>query len=176
MIIRLALPDDAKNIQKVFYKTWLETYPNKDLGITREDVEEIYKDRHDENKIKTFKDKILNMPNNSKLLVAEHEDNLIGVCRIFLRDDFNQLQSIYILPEYQGKGVGRMFWSECLKYFDKNKKIIVHVATYNTQAINFYKKLGFTDTGKRFEEERHRMPISKVLIPEMEMELKNHAK
>ncbi len=78
---------------------------------------------------------------------------------------------LYILPEYQGKGVGKMFWGECVKYFDNNKKIIVQVATYNTGAIKFYEKLGFKDNGKRFSEERLRMPISRVLIPEMEMEV-----
>lgn len=52
------------------------------------------------------------------------------------------------------------------------KDIIVQVATYNAQAIDFYKKLGFIDYGKRFTEEKHRMPISGRLILEMELIIK----
>lgn len=51
------------------------------------------------------------------------------------------------------------------------KGITVEVATYNTNAIEFYKRLGFEDTGKRFSNERLKMKSSAVL-PEMEMVIK----
>jgi ribosomal protein S18 acetylase RimI-like enzyme len=174
IIIRDALPDDAYDIQNVFYKTWLETYPNKVAGIIREDIEEHFKDGFTDEKINAFKENLKNIPNNSRGLVAvdDEANKVIGICRIFVRENHNQLQAIYILPEYQGKGVGKMLWDESSKFFDKNKDTIVQVATYNNKAIKFYESLGFIDTGKRFEEERHRMPVSKVLIPEMELILK----
>lgn len=68
-----------------------------------------------------------------------------------------------------------MFWKEILKFFastDSKKDVIVHLAVYNLKAIEFYKKLGFVDTGKRFSEEAYKMPISGVIVPEMEMILK----
>ncbi len=164
------MPEDARSIQEVFYKTWLLTYPNKETGITKEDVEEHFKDAFTEEKLKIVSDKIKDLPENAKVFVAKIDNKIIGVCRIFIKEDFNQLQAIYVLPEFQGKGVGRLFWLECSKYFNKNKKTIVQVATYNINAIKFYESLGFKDNGKRFSEERHRMPISKALIPEMEME------
>ena len=87
------------------------------------------------------------------------------------RSDKNQLQAIYVVPEYQRKGVGKLLWKEAQKYFDEGKDIVVEVATYNSNAIAFYKKLGFVDTGKRFSDEKFKMK-SGNLIPEMEMELK----
>ena len=36
----------------------------------------------------------------------------------------------------------------------------------------FYKKLGFVETGKRFVEERFRLPVSGALLPEMELVMK----
>jgi ribosomal protein S18 acetylase RimI-like enzyme/2-polyprenyl-3-methyl-5-hydroxy-6-metoxy-1,4-benzoquinol methylase len=169
--IRNARPEDVFGIQKVFHETWLVTYPNKELGITTEDIQEMFKDSYSDAELEDFRERIKNRPANSKLLVAVEGENVVGVCRIFVRENFNQLQAIYVLPSYQGKGIGKKFWDEALKFWDKNKKIIVQVATYNTNAIKFYESLGFRDNGKRFAEERHRMPISKVLIPEMEMEI-----
>lgn len=174
IIVRNAVSDDAYDIQNVFYKTWLETYPNKEIGITKEDVEEMFKDGFTDEKINAQKERIRNIANNSRMLVAvdNQTNKAIGLCRVYVRGDHNQLQAIYVIPEFQGKGIGKMLWDEVLKFFDVEKDIIVQVATYNTQAIKFYERLGFADTGKRFEEERHRMPISKKLIPEMEMIIK----
>lgn len=174
--IRNASEDDAIAIQNVFYKTWLETYPNKEIGITIEDIEETFKDSFSDEKINNYKERIKNPPSNSKLLVAvDDETNIvIAISRIFIRENYNQLQTIYVLPEYQGKGVGKALWSGALQYFDKEKDIVVQVATYNTKAISFYESLGFVDTGKRFTEERLRMPVTKTLIPEMEMVKKVH--
>jgi len=65
-----------------------------------------------------------------------------------------------------------MFWTKIQEFFAKDKKTIVQVADYNDKAIAFYQKLGFVDTGKRFTNEKHKMPISGNCIPEMEMEIK----
>ncbi len=35
---------DMFNIRQVFYQTWLETYPNEKLRITRDDIEDKFKD------------------------------------------------------------------------------------------------------------------------------------
>jgi ribosomal protein S18 acetylase RimI-like enzyme len=174
--IRNASEDDAFAIQSVFYKTWLETYPNKEVGITKEDIEENFKDDFTDQKINEFKERLKNIPANSILLVAEDNtvNQIIAVCRIFVREQYNQLQAIYVLPEYQGRGVGMALWSETQKHFNQKMDTIVQVATYNEKAISFYNSLGFVDTGKRFSEERHRMPVTKTLIPEMEM-VKKHA-
>jgi len=37
-----ATPEVAASIQDVLYRVWLKTYPNKALGITVADIEEMY--------------------------------------------------------------------------------------------------------------------------------------
>lgn len=108
IIVIDAKPDDEEQIQRVFYKTWLSTYPNKECGVTAEDINEHFKDAYSENKIKALYERIKNIPTNSKFFVAQDHDTIVGVCRIFIKEDFNQLQAIYVLPEHQGKGVGGM--------------------------------------------------------------------
>lgn len=43
LITKPKIPEDIIQIQEVFYRTWLETYPNKEAGITRQDIEEYFK-------------------------------------------------------------------------------------------------------------------------------------
>lgn len=168
--IKDALPEDAWGIRNVLYKAWLTTYPNKDLGITVEDIEDSYKDKFTEESIKNFQDKIASTPPNQKRLVAKIGDKIVGATTMVRNDNDNQLRTIYILPEFQGQGIGTRLWEEIRKFADPGKKMIVQVATYNEKAINFYKKLGFVDNGKRFVDEAFRMK-SGAIIPEMEMEI-----
>ncbi len=171
LITKPKIPEDIIQIQEVFYRTWLETYPNKKVGITREDIEEYFKNRLDPEMIQKRINAFSQLPSNELFLVAKDGEKVIGVCRIVNRETYNQLQAIYVLSEYQRHGVGKMFWDKGREFFDKSKDTIVQVAIYNKKAISFYEKLGFVDTGKRFTEERHKMPISGALIPEMEMVL-----
>ncbi len=163
-----ARPEDAEEAQLVFYCTWLDTYPNEESGITREAIEERYKDRLTPEGVAKFAEKIARPEPNSQFLVARMGEKIIGVCRVRKDEKQNQLGAIYVLPEYQRLGVGDKLWQEAKKFFDAGKDIIVNVAIYNNKAINFYKKLGFIDTGKRFAEENFRLARD-ISIPEMEM-------
>ncbi len=164
--IQKAIPEDAQEIGEVFYRTWLATYPNAEVGITTDDVEDIWKNRGsvDGSRFKSF-------PDNELFLTAKCDGQVVGVCSLVKHENKNELKAIYVLPEYQGRGIGKMFWEEALKYFDKKKKICVEVADYNAPAINFYKRLGFVDSGNRFP-----MKISfksGAVITEMEMIILN---
>jgi ribosomal protein S18 acetylase RimI-like enzyme len=165
-------PEDVLGIINVFYKTWLATYPNEELGITIEDIEHKYKDRLSEENVAKRAKRIAEPPVNEQLLVAKINNKVIGVCRGIIHENANQLQAIYILPEYQGKGIGGLLWQEINKFFDLNKHTIVEVASYNQNAINFYTKLGFKDTGESFNDEGLKMKNGAV-IPQIRMILAN---
>lgn len=163
-----AVPDDALGINTVFYKAWLATYPNEEAGITVEDIEESYKDRLSPERIEKGKERLRNTSENELRLVAKAGGEVIGVSRVIRDEEFNKLQTLYVLPEHQGKGVGTALWEEGKKFLDTTKDTVLEVATYNTNAINFYKKLGFEDTGRRITDERFRMKSGNI-VPELEM-------
>ncbi len=163
-----ASPEDAKGVAEVFYKTWLATYPNEEVGITVDDVEDRFKDAFTEENLAKRADKIANPEEGASFLVAKDGDKVIGLCRIAASENHNQLQAIYVLPEYQGQGVGNMLWEEAKKSFSSESKTIVHVARYNKNAIAFYKKLGFQETGKEFIDEKFKLK-SGAMIPETEL-------
>jgi ribosomal protein S18 acetylase RimI-like enzyme len=160
--------EDVEGMQDVFYHSWLDTYPNQEYGITRDDIEYRFRDRHGAERLEKRRAEIRAQDQNRKFIVAKDGTKVVGLCRASKTDEKNQLDAIYLLPEYQGKGIGTMLWKETLSFFDKTKDIFISVATYNKQAINFYAKLGFIDTGRRFSDERFALK-SRAEIPEMEM-------
>lgn len=177
MSIRIvkAESEHVHGIQEVFYRTWLDTYPNKEFGITIDDVEDRFKGRNSTGRIEKRRRDIENPVPGRKFLIALDGEKVIGVCCATKGQWENRLDAIYILPEYQGTGVGTQLWKQIEKFFGRSKDILVGVATYNDRAINFYRKLGFIDSGHRYTEERLRMKSGAVL-PEMDMVLKASAK
>jgi len=163
-----AQAEDAEGMQDVFYYAWLTTYPNEEYGVTRDDVEDHFKDRHDAARLEKRRESIRAPDPHRRILVAKDKSKVVGLCRAAVSDDRNEIDAIYVLPEYQGKGVGTLLWNEAKKFFDPTKDTFVKVVTYNTKAIGFYTKLGFVDTGGRFTDERFRLK-SGAIMPEMEM-------
>lgn len=169
--IRAARVEDVEGIQQVFYKTWLSTYPNEECGITTEDVHDRFKDVMSPERLEKRRKNIENKASNKQLFVALVDDQIVGVCRVSKEDLHNKLDALYVIPEFQGQGIGAALWNEAHTYLGTLKDILVAVATYNTRAIEFYERRGFVDTNRRFVEERLQMK-SGSNIPQMEMVLK----
>jgi ribosomal protein S18 acetylase RimI-like enzyme len=166
--IAIAEPKDVRDMQEVFYRTWLATYPNREHGVTTDDIEFHFKDAFTDETLAARAEKIAHPAKGSTLLLAKEGERVVGLCRTVVSDAENRLQAMYILPEYQGQGIGRMLWGEALKIFTPDRNILVEVAEYNAKAISFYGKLGFVDTGRRWADEKFRMKSGSI-IPDMEM-------
>jgi ribosomal protein S18 acetylase RimI-like enzyme len=164
--ISRATLEDVTSIQDVLYRVWLATYPNESFGIAVADIEEMYKDRNSDEALARMRELISS--SRETTLVAREKGKVVGVCRVIRREDKEVMEAIYVLPEYQRHGIGSAIWRETQKLLDPNREIIVQVATYNTEAIEFYKRCGFRDTGKRWEEKKFKLR-SGAAIPAMEM-------
>lgn len=80
-------------------------------------------------------------------LCAYDGDNLIGYGRIIGdKTIFLHIQDVRVIPEYQGKGIGKGIMTELLKQIDEYKKINPNIRTYLGSAKGkeqFYEKFGF---------------------------------
>lgn len=166
--ISKAKPTEAREITLVRYKIWLNTYPNKEYNITEENIKDHFREKISLAGIKEAEEKISSLGNNSSFLVIKDDDKIVGFCQAIKDREENKLGSLYILPEYQRRGLGKMLWQELLKFFNPKSRIYVEVASYNFPAISFYKSLGFEDTSRRLD---FRLKDGKV-IPVIEMVLK----
>lgn len=150
IVIRRSVSDDVHGIRELHKITWLDTYPNNEAGITFEDI----KDRfiNDETlegrqKIEAKKEKYFDK--NQRIWVAEKDGKIIGSCGAEKGQENNRVSAIYVLPDYQGKGTGSKLRAEALKWLGSEKDTYINVVGYNIKAINFYKKYGFAETGKK---------------------------
>lgn len=81
-------------------------------------------------------------------LLAKEEDKSLGFCSYELHaksPSKTKIHKIYILPEAQGKGVGKKLIQEVAQIAKRNgdTHLFLNVNKYNQSAIDFYSKIGF---------------------------------
>ena len=81
---------------------------------------------------------------NTFLKVAKDGDKVVGMIRAIDKGNFIYLHQMYITPEYHRQGIGSLL----MQTIPKDKRIVCAVFSYNIQAINFYKKHGFSRVDK----------------------------
>jgi ribosomal protein S18 acetylase RimI-like enzyme len=141
--IETPIPGDAEGIYDVQKNTWLATYPNLDLGITEQDVLSRFGDR--EKRIAELRERFATPKEGRMTTVAKDiSGNVLGFCFCSRENNLGELGAMYVLPEYQGQGVGKGLMDVALQwlcyYCDE---ISLEVAAYNTKAQEFYRRFGF---------------------------------
>lgn len=150
--IELAKPEDAAAIQRVKDLSWQATYPNAELGITKEDI--IGRNIQSRESIKRTAERIAA---GGKFWIAKVNGEVVGMSSPYVDEQKrNRVGAIYILPEFHGQGIGTALMQNVFEFFPKDEPIYLECATYNTKAFNFYRKMGF--------EVDENVPIGKVEI------------
>ena len=145
IVIREAVPDDIDAIRDVQRLTWIATYPNEAHGITREDVETKFREdptlKINQERRERRKQTLFSPPLHS--WVALERTSIVGICTVKRDEHENQLQMLYILPDFQGKGIGKRLMQTALDWFGAEQEVELDVASYNEKAIAFYRAFGF---------------------------------
>lgn len=139
-----ASASDFKTIREIAYKTWPDTY-GEILSKVQLDymLEKFYSDAslidNCKNKNHYF---LLAKENETCLGFASYEPNYLG-------ERIVRLHKIYLLPETQGKGTGKLLISEIEKIARKLNQngISLNVNRFN-KAYDFYTKIGFECIGE----------------------------
>ena len=78
------------------------------------------------------------------ILDSESTIGFIGIEHNYKNEAITKIHKIYLLPETQGKGYGKIVFESIEKFALENKsnELLLNVNRFNT-ALNFYKKLGF---------------------------------
>ncbi len=136
-LIRLATVQDIPAVQAVAKASWHHTYE----GILSKQAIELFLSR-------AYSEYSLRQTlNTGGLLVLEQSKHVSGYARLSLSDNFGFVGAIYLLPELQSRGYGRMLWEEAHSWFRARgvKKISLTVAEKNHRARGFYRHLGFVE-------------------------------
>lgn len=84
--------------------------------------------------------------NSDSLISAWDEDKLVGIANAISDGHLVvYYPHMLVLPEYQGKGIGKMMMEKLLdRYCNYHQQML----TADGAAVEFYKKCGFTRAGK----------------------------
>lgn len=163
---------DAKQIYEVRDASWLSTYVNDALGITKEAIRIRTEGPNGEftpRKIAYLDKQLTNEDSATSItLVAKDNGKIIGYIAARYRDDRPMISMMYILDVYHNQGIGSKLMNEVLECWKDKPEIFLEVVDYNDNAIKFYKKFGFIDTGNPVEDDPD-APDYFVHIPQIEM-------
>jgi ribosomal protein S18 acetylase RimI-like enzyme len=164
-----ATPNDDDGVRQVVQRTWLATYPNAELGITKEDIEARFNASSEEAiRRRQAQQQMINRDPLVHLWVAKEAERIVGFCLAKKEGMQNRIQAIYVLPEYQGTGIGKRLLQTAFDWLGSQQEIVLNVASYNHQAISFYTRFGFVPSGRPAHSGVTKLP-SGVVIPEIEL-------
>lgn len=134
-----AVNSDIKIIQDIVYKTWPITYGEI---LSAEQLKYMLDLFYSEEALMDQFEK------NEQLfyLITEEESILgfIGIEHNYQNENTTKIHKIYILPETQGKGIGRIAIEavEKLALENNSDSLLLNVNRFN-KALHFYQKIGF---------------------------------
>ena len=131
--------NDIKLIQEIAHTTWPITYG---AILSKEQLDYMLD--------LIYSDEALTNQYNKKeqlfYLISEDATNLgfIGIEHQYKGEAITKIHKIYLMPETQGKGIGKKVVDEIEKLALENnsKALLLNVNRFNT-ALGFYKKIGF---------------------------------
>ena len=86
--------------------------------------------------------------NNGWFAVLEYNEKLIGTYGIFrIEDNMCELRKMYLLSEYQGRGLGKMMMEDAVKIAKGlgYKKMMLETNKVLFKAMQLYQKFGFVE-------------------------------
>lgn len=161
-----ARPEDVEKIRMIARDWWIKLYPNEEFGITREDIEAI--DWLNPEQMERRRRKILEDDNFHAWVLKDEGNNVIGFCQVSKNSNRSakgegEIVAMYLVSELQGKGLGRKLMETAFAWLGDERDLILEVVSYNTNAINFYKKFGFVETDRPVSGKRTQLPSGKQI-------------
>lgn len=91
---------------------------------------------------------------NTYIYIAVVSDEIAGYIKFSIKDNTAELQDLFVLDKFQGKGIDSLLMDKMTKLLESNDDLYltkIHVLKDNENAINFYIKHGFNvDKGRIF--------------------------
>lgn len=142
MIIRNKKESDIESLAKVHYESWITTYKGivPDSYLDSLSLESYIEKHH-----------MFNAP----CIVAEVDGKVVGFLMYSkdkdedTSDKCGEIMVIYLLQEYQHKGIGTLLMNEAEKRMKSEfDQLSLWVLEDNIPTVKFYEKMGFEKDGK----------------------------
>src|SRR3989344_8861018 len=124
-LIEDAKSEDVEAMRAIVEDVWVELYPNEAYGITREDLLAI--DWFNEERLEKRRKEIEDNGNDTYTLVLKNDiGKIVGFCVALKFENYGEVDAMHILPEYRGKGLGKMLMEKAFIWLGVDKDIILN--------------------------------------------------
>ncbi|MGP4062466.1 GNAT family N-acetyltransferase [Halobacillus sp. H74] len=141
--------EDSHKLQKIGRETFMETYEEQNSPENIKNyLEEAFNLRQVEKELSTY---------FSQFFFVSFNDEVAGYLKVNtgeaqteeMDDDSLEIERIYIIKKFQKQGLGKYLFNKAMDTaMEQNKKKVwLGVWEKNENAIAFYKKMGFVQTG-----------------------------
>ena len=139
IIYRESRLEDTDEIQQVLFKTWVSSYAD---FLPMKDIQWYFNNYYSDINFARIHQDV-----ETWSFVAESGGHIVGYVRGKVNEEQERffVESLYVLPEFQGKGIG----GELLKLIEMKAKDYQHTSVWlgvmmqNIPSLEWYKKLGF---------------------------------
>lgn len=135
--VKVAAPSDLPGIHEVANRTWPATYAGM---IPDEDIATFLEANYSLDRLTFVRESM-----GEGMLVAVNAGNVIGYVMITKdREGAAQIWAIYVLPEWQRRGAGRLLWEAALERARQleSDELVLWVLDNNEPARRFYERQG----------------------------------
>ena len=163
-----ATPEDALPIRQLIKDSWLNTFVNERTGITKDDVEELFKKGFTPAALADMAKALAEPREGVANFVAKDANTraLIGYCRVRKMPVENLLAGLHVAPHIKNRRVGTQLWEKGQGTLDPTKDTVLWVEVNNEDAKAVYRRWGFaeTDPPELFEEEPMKSGAHRTMV------------
>ncbi|HMN25426.1 MAG TPA: GNAT family N-acetyltransferase [Ignavibacteriaceae bacterium] len=146
--------EDFPAVKNILITTWKDTYS----FIPLDDIETYFNEFYSDKRLIEMLDDPF-----TKGILVEVESNSVGWMKLYHKNLEKKffVSSLYVLPEYQGYGIGHKLLEESYKIAREKhfSKVWLGVMKQNVKSLEWYQKLGFIFS----EEEPFQMGSTQVM-------------
>lgn len=144
--VRFAKASDLQQYTLLLHITYTDRYVDDSIGLTPECFSlYVFETRDTQDYLKSR----LKCDDSQKTWLAFDGIQLVGSITLIDNGAECELTAFYVLPDYQGKGIGKKLYDLALRE-SHGKDITLDIYAHNKESIEMYKRWGFivdTDRG-----------------------------
>lgn len=141
--------EDVAPATEMRLQSWLDTYVNEELGVTREWIKERNEVQRSPERTLQRMQRFVNGKQTGECngwVTLDSNGKVIGETTAWVDDaGVQHVGSLYVDKTWHGKGVGGGLMEKVIDWFDDSKPIELWVVAYNERAKAFYRKWGFEE-------------------------------
>lgn len=136
--IRLATPADYPTIERIARQTWPDTFGSI---LTMEQIQYMLHWMYNQQAINEQVDQ----KGHVFLMASDDAGEAVGYASYEHQNKLTKIHKIYLLPQTQGQGIGRLLIEEVIQRALTGGKTALSLnVNRQNQAVQFYERLGFT--------------------------------